>query len=73
MNSTIVSQLRKQAAHLKDQLARTEAAIEALTGYASSVGKVGRKRKMSAAARAKIPLKEVYEAANQAVGRRQLR
>jgi hypothetical protein len=54
MNSTIVSQLRKQAKHLKNQLARTEAAIEALTGRGGAVGKGGRKRKMSAGARAKI-------------------
>jgi hypothetical protein len=54
MNSTIISQLRKQATQLKNQLARTEAAIEALTGLGGSVGKGRRKRKMSAAARAKI-------------------
>jgi hypothetical protein len=54
MNSTIVSQLHKQAIHLKDQLARTEKAIEALTGHASSVANGRRKRKMSAAARKKI-------------------
>jgi hypothetical protein len=54
MNSTIISQLRKQAAHLKDQLIRTEAAIEALTGRGGSTGKGRRKRKMSAAARARI-------------------
>jgi hypothetical protein len=52
--NSIVSQLRKQARHLKDQLARTEAAVEALTGQGSAVASGGRKRKMSAAARAKI-------------------
>ena len=52
--NSIVTQLRKQVAHLKSQLARTEAAIEALTGRGGVVGKGGRKRKMSAAARAKI-------------------
>ena len=52
--NTIVFQLRKQATHLKDQLSRTEKAIELLTGHASSVGNGRRKRKMSAAARAKI-------------------
>jgi hypothetical protein len=51
---SIVSQLRQQAAHLKSQLARTEAAIEALTGQGRAVGKGRRKRKMSATARAKI-------------------
>jgi len=54
MDSNIISQLRKQAAHLKDQLSRTENAIQLLTGHASSVGNGRRKRKMSAAARAKI-------------------
>jgi len=61
MNSTIVTQLCKQAAQLKDQLTRTEKALEALTGRggqawkpASTTARVGRKRKMSAAARAKI-------------------
>jgi hypothetical protein len=51
---SIISQLRKQSRHLKDQLARTEAAIEALTGQGGAGDKGGRKRKMSAAARAKI-------------------
>jgi hypothetical protein len=55
MNSkSIISQLRKQAAHLKDQLERTEKAIEALTGHATSATNGRRKRKMSAAARRKI-------------------
>ena len=55
MNSkSIVSELRKQAIHLKNQLARTEAAIEALTGQGTAVGNGRRKRKMSASARAKI-------------------
>ena len=52
--NSIVSQLRKHAAHLKNQLACTEAAIEALTGQGGAVGKGGRKRRMSAADRAKI-------------------
>jgi len=51
---SIVSQLRKQAAYLKDQLTRTEKAIELLTGHSGSVGNGRRKRKMSASARAKI-------------------
>ena len=54
MNSTLVSQLSKQAIHLKDQLARTEKAIELLTGHGGSVANGRRKRKMSMAARAKI-------------------
>jgi hypothetical protein len=52
--NSIVSQLRKQAIHLKAQLARTEAAIGALTGQGGAVGSGRRKRTMSAAARAKI-------------------
>jgi hypothetical protein len=51
---SIVSQLHKQAADLKNQLARTEAAIKALTGQGGAVGNGRRKRKMSAAARARI-------------------
>jgi hypothetical protein len=51
---TIVAELRKQRKNLKDQLSRTEKAIAALSGL--SVGPVGKpkRRKMSAAARAKI-------------------
>ncbi len=52
--NSIVIQLRKQAIHLKNQLARTEAAIQALMGLGGAVGNGRRKRKMSAAARAKI-------------------
>jgi hypothetical protein len=53
---TIVAELRKQRNHLKDQLARTEKAIAALSGLSlgPAAKHVARKWKMSAAARAKI-------------------
>ena len=52
----ILAELRKQRTLLKDQLARAEKAIEVLSGLSlGAAGKpAGKKRKMSAAARAKI-------------------